>query len=62
MYGPLITALIREHESRHEGPVPPVPELVWLPWVAPFLRILAPSLDGQDAGHSQEIVRHARAD
>ena len=39
MYGPYINVLIAEHASRHEGPVPPPHELVWLPWVGPFLRL-----------------------
>ena len=39
MHGPYIDVLIAEQRSRHEGPVPPSHELVWLPWVGPFLRL-----------------------
>ena len=39
MHGPMINLLRAEHANRHEGPVPPPHELVWLPWVGPFLRL-----------------------
>ena len=41
MRGPLIDLVRAEHRSRHEGPVPPPHELVWLPWVGPSLRVFS---------------------
>lgn len=48
MHGILIDVLRAEHRSRQEGPVPPAHELVWLPWVGPFLRLLS-GASGDDA-------------
>ena len=40
-------ALLRaEYRSRHEGSVPPIRVLLWEPWVASYLRALAPGQKG----------------
>ena len=46
MHGPYINVLIAEQRSRHEGPVPPSHELVWLPWVGSFLHVMYPPTTG----------------
>ena len=42
MHGPFILLLQHEYASRHEGPVPPPHELVWLSWVPEYLRVMFP--------------------
>ena len=40
MYGPMIDLLRAEYARRWPGPIPPPEELVWAPWVGPFLHTL----------------------
>jgi hypothetical protein len=42
MHGIMIDLLREEYRSRHEGPVPPPQQLVWLPWVPAYLALLSP--------------------
>ena len=43
MRGLYIEVLRAEHRRRWPGPVPPPEQLVWLPFVGPFLRSLRPA-------------------
>lgn len=38
MHGPFISLLEGAYRARFPGPVPPAHELVWLPFVGPFLQ------------------------
>ena len=43
MHGLYIDVLMAEQRSRHEGPVPPVPQLLRQAWVPGYLRVMFPA-------------------
>ena len=43
MHGLYIDVLMAEQRSRHEGPVPPVPQLLRQDWVPEYLRLMFPA-------------------
>lgn len=49
MHGPYIDLLVEAYKRHWPGPVPPPEELVWLPFVGPYLRRLRPVPISPDA-------------
>ena len=49
MHGPYIDLLVEAYKRRWPGPTPPPEQLVWLPFVGPYLRSLRPVPISPDA-------------